>query len=121
MLVIKDKLVLDNKKDVVLIHLYIKCKELNVEISDGIRNLLFYFYEMGGIETIKDFEELSKLCIKNTPIKTKGSVRNTLSKCVRLKIIENKGKYKKVLSSKWLPEQVDDIIGLEYKIMNNAI
>jgi len=117
MIVITDKIILF-KKEVILIHLYIKSKQLGVNISDGIRELLFYMYEMGGIENEKDFEELSNLCLINTTIKTKDSVRNTLSKCVALNIIKNEGKYKKVFSEEWLPNKWDEIIGLDYKIMN---
>lgn len=118
MLLIKDQIILNNKKDVMLIHLYIKCRQFNITISDGIRELLYYIYEMGGIESEKDFNELSKACIENTSIKTKDSVRNTISKCVMLNILENKGKYNKQLSEEWVPSVVDEVIGLEYKITN---
>jgi len=123
MLLIKDQIIINNKKDVMLIHLYIKCKQFNINISDGIRELLYHIYEMGGIESEKDFNELSKICIENTSIKTKNSVRNTISKCVMLDILENKGKYNKQLSSEWVPNIIEDVIGLEYKItnFNNAV
>jgi len=121
MILISDKILLSNKKDVILIHLYIKSIEKGVVLSEGIRSLLFYIYELGGINDHSDFLSLVSLCVKNTSIKTEDSVRNTISKCVSEGIIKNTGKYKKEISVDWLPALSEDVVGLDYKIMNNAV
>jgi len=122
MIVISDKLTFSSKRDIILIHLYVKSKQFKIDLSEGVMSLLYYMYEIGGISKEADLIELSKLCIANTTIQTLNSVRNTISKCVAIGVIKNNGKYNKQIASEWLPSETSDVIGLDYKMMNvNAV
>lgn len=118
MIVISDKIELNSRKDLILIHLYIKSKEYKVDISDGIRELIYYIYENKGISSIDDLNKVTENCIKTSSLKKKGTIKNTISKCVGMGIIINDGKYKKSISNNWLPSTFHEEIGLEYKIKN---
>lgn len=119
MLVINEKLTLKSEKDLVLIHLYIKSLEKDIPISEGIRELIYELYRLNGIVNKQEYDEFSKNCINNTSITTLKSVRNTLSKCVGLGIIENVGKYNKKVSVDWIPnKEITEAIGLNYKIID---
>jgi hypothetical protein len=119
MLVINEKLTLNSEKDLVLIHLYIKSLEKNIPVSEGVRELLYELYKLNGVLNKDEYDEFSKACVKNTSITTLKSVRNTLSKCVKLGIVENIGKYNKKVSEKWIPNKnITDTIGLNYKIID---
>lgn len=120
MIVIKDNIQLNSKKDVVLTHLYLKSKQFGIDLSEGVKQLIFCLYEFGDISSKEEFEKFTKICNHTTPLKSRDSVRNELSVLCSKQIVFNNGKYNKTLSKDWLPELNDKQIGLEYKIINKV-
>ena len=122
MLVINKKIIIEKERDIVLIHLYIQGLSKKVYISEGIRELLYEIYKCGGISDKEEFDIFVKNCIGETSIKTLKSIRNTLSKCVKLGLIINRGKYSKVVSPEWiLAKEEKESIGLHYKIITSDV
>ena len=120
--VIVDDIALSTEKDIILTHLYVKCRQKGIVITEPVREMLYYLYAMGGIESKKDFDDFVKTCSDNTRITNEDSVRNTLSRCVTMKIVKNLGKYQKQISEDWLPKPKEDetYIGLHYRIVNES-
>lgn len=118
MYLIKDNIRLKAKKDVILTHLYLKGKEYEIHLSEGVRELLFVLFEFGEVNSKQDFDKFIKICNQNTSLKSRDTVRNELSALTTKGVIINNGKYSKRISDNWLPDVNDDQIGLEYKILN---
>lgn len=117
---IKDNIKLKTKKDVILVHLYLKGKEKDIHLSEGVRELLFVLFEFGWVNSKQDFDKFIKTCNQTTSLKSRDTVRNELSTLSTKGIIINGGKYNKKISEEWLPDICDIQIGLEYKIINEV-
>lgn len=84
---IKDKIKLVSKVDLMKMHLYIKLTSNNISVSDSELTLLASLYLQKGIHNKEEMEKFFQYCIDNKVRLSVQSVRNILARFTQLKVI----------------------------------
>jgi hypothetical protein len=111
--VLQDKILLQEKKDVLRWHLYGKFLQYNIKPFENDLDILLELYEFGGYDNAEEQSLFIERCLTKGLRKSSQSVRNTLSKYTKLKVLD-KPKNKKIhLSDKFIPQVKCDKLVLQ--------
>lgn len=111
-----DKVLLQDKKDVLRIHLYLKFLQYGIHPYENDMNILLELYCFGGYTNAEKQEQFFKVCIDKKYKKTKQSIRNTLSKYISLGILDKPRNTSLSVSAKYIPPIQFDRLLLQHTI-----
>lgn len=116
---IKEVMLLKNRKDVLRLHIYTKLLSVGVIPYDKDLDVLVALYEFGGYKNDTQQQNFFKLCLDDSLKKSVQSIRNTLAKYTKIGILDKTKNNVRFISEKWLPTLNGDKIVLDYKISYN--
>lgn len=101
---LSDVMLLKNKEDVLRLFMYGKLLESGIRPYENDINILLELYNTGGYNNSSEQLSFINLCIKKKMKRTDQSVRNTLSKYTKLKILEKPKNSMLKISDAFLPK-----------------
>lgn len=118
--IIEDFITLPSKRDVLRLYLYTKLLENQIKATDTEIEVLMELYDFGGVyEGIDQEKAFFDLCIKKNHRRSYASVGNVLSKFVLNGVLLKPKKHHRQLNDMYLPRISTNVVGLNYKIINN--
>lgn len=113
---ITDKVLLNDKRDVIRLHLYFKLLQYDVKALDNDIDIMIELYMFGGYKTPEEQYKFIELCMNKKLKKSDQSLRNTLSKYVRLKVFDKPKNSTLSINEKYIPSLECDKLVLSYTI-----
>jgi hypothetical protein len=113
---ITDKVLLADKRDVIRLHLYFKLLQYDVKALDNDIDIMIELYMFGGYKTPEEQYKFIGLCMDKKLKKSDQSLRNTLSKYVRLKVFDKPKNSTLSVNEKYIPSLECDKLVLSYTI-----
>lgn len=113
---IKDKVLLSTKKDILKLHLYLKFLQFGLKPFENDLDIIVELYLFGGYKNTEEQSKFIRLCIEKNLRKSEQSVRNTLSKYVTNGVFEKPKNASLFINEKFLPSIKFDKLILEYFI-----
>lgn len=111
---IKDKVLLQTKRDTIRVHLYLKLVQYGIKPFENDIDIILELYMFGGYSNSEEQNKFIKSCIEKKLKKSEQSVRNTLSKYVSNGVFEKPKNTVLTLSDKFLPKIKFDKLILEH-------
>ena len=115
---IKDKIKVNSKLDLIKIHLYIKLITNNISASDSELTLLSSLYLQNGINNKEEMDKFFEYCLKEKIRMSVQSVRNILARFTELKVLNKPKINQRFISEEYLPFISGDVIAFNYIIFN---
>lgn len=118
-IMISERLLLKDRKDVLRVHLY--CMILNKGVVPYEKDLdvLIALYEMGGYSNGEEQAKFFSDCIERKFKRTIQSIRNTLAKYTEIGVLKRPRNKKRFLSEDCLPSVTTNKIILNHQISHN--
>lgn len=113
---LKEKVLLVDKKDVLRIHLYFKLVENGIRPFENDMEVMLELYMFGGYSNSDEQALFIKTCITKGLKKSSQSLRNTLSKYVRMGIFDKPKNTILSVNEKFLPKVECDRLVLQHII-----
>lgn len=113
---ITDKVLLNDKKDVIRLHLYFKLLQYNIKALENDIEIMIELYTFGGYNTPEQQYNFIELCMKKKLKKSNQSLRNTLSKYVKLKVFDKPKNSILSINTKFMPILECDKLVLSYTV-----
>lgn len=111
-----DKILLPDKKDVLRAHLYLKFIQYDLQPSQNDLDILVELYCFGGYSSKEMQERFISSCIEKNYMKSKQSIRNTLSKYTNLGVLDKPKNLSLSVNEKYLPRVDCDRLFLQHTI-----
>lgn len=111
-----DKVLLDGKKDVLRLHLYLKLLQFGIKPFENDIDIILELYLFGGYSNSEQQTKFIDICMQKGLKKSEQSVRNTLSKYVNIGIFDKPKNSVLTINDKFIPKVECDRIVLEHKI-----
>jgi len=109
---IKEKIELDSLDDVIKLHMLVKSYQLGYQLSQADINTLCELYKTGyGSDFYSN-------CISKKFFKTKQTVRNSIGKMTKLKILTCNKRGERLIDEKFCPKVTEDQLIFQYLIGN---
>lgn len=113
---ITDKVLLSDKADVIRLHLYFKLLQYNIKALDNDIDIMIELYMFGGYNTPEQQYKFIELCMAKKLKKSDQSLRNTLSKYVKLKVFDKPKNSTLSINQKFIPQVECDKLILSYTV-----
>ena len=111
-----DKVLLEDKRDVLRIHLYLKFLQYKIPRYENDIDIILELYCFGGYDNTEKQEQFFDICLSKKYKKSKQSIRNTLSKYTNLGVFEKPRNTSLSVSSKYIPSIKFDRLLLQHTI-----
>jgi hypothetical protein len=111
-----DKILLPDKKDVLKVHLYQKLIQNGIQLFDNDIDMIVELYSFGGYTNSGGQAKFFEICLDKKYKKTEQSIRNSISKCINLGILEKPKNLKLSVSDKFIPNVEFDRLVLQHTI-----
>ena len=109
-----DKIILPNKRNVLKVHLYTRFLEYNLQPSENDLDILVELYCFGGYQGKDMQEKFITLCLEKKYMKSKQSVRNTLSRYTNLGVLDKPRNLMLSLNERYIPKVECDKLFLQH-------
>ncbi len=113
---LKEKVLLEDKRDVLRIHLYFKLIENGIKPFENDIDIMLELYMFGGYSNREQQSKFIETCIKKGLKKSSQSLRNTLSKYVNMGIFDKPKNTILSINEKYLPKVDCDRLILQHII-----
>jgi len=113
---ISDKVLLESRRDVLRIHLYLKLVEYGIKPFENDINIMIELYLFGGYSNIEEQSRFIGICINKNLKKSVQSVRNTLSKYVAAGVFSKPRNASLYINEKFIPTIVCDKLVLMHTV-----
>jgi hypothetical protein len=100
---LSDKILLNDSKDVLRIHLYTKFLQHGIKPYQNHIDFIIEFYLFGGYNSKEEQDSFIQLCIEKRLRKSDQSARNLLSEYTELKVLNKKKNLSLSVSEDFLP------------------
>lgn len=111
-----DKVLLDQKRDVLRLHLYFKLLQFGIKPFENDIDIILELYLFGGYSNSEQQAKFIDICMQKGLKKSIQSVRNTLSKYVNIGIFDKPKNTILSVNDKFIPNVSCDKLVLEHKI-----
>ena len=111
-----DKVLLDEKRDVLRLHLYFKLLQFGIKPFENDIDIILELYLFGGYSNSEQQSEFINTCMQKGLKKSEQSVRNTLSKYVNIGVFDKPKNSVLSINDKFIPKVSCDKIILEHKV-----
>ena len=111
-----DKVLLQDKRDVLRVHLYLKFLQYGIQPYENDLDIIIELYCFGGYANAQKQDEFFDLCLEKKYKKSKQSIRNTLSKYTNLGVFEKPRNTSLSVSPKYIPPIEFDRLLLQHTI-----
>lgn len=111
-----DKVLLQDKRDVLRIHLYFKLVQYGIRPFENDIDIIIELYMFGGYSNSEEQARFIDLCLKKGFKKSIQSLRNTLSKYVSMGIFEKPKNTILRISDRYIPKVECDKLVLQHII-----
>ena len=111
-----DKILLNDKKDVLRIHLYLKFLQFGIIPHENDMNIIIELYCFGGYTDTQRQNEFFEICLNKRYRKSKQSLRNTLSKYTGLGVFKKTKNASLSVNVKYIPNVKFDKLLLQHTI-----
>lgn len=111
-----DKVLLEDKRDVLRVHLYLKFLQYGIVPYENDMDIVLELYCFGGYNNSQKQEEFFEVCLGKKYKKSKQSIRNTLSKYINLGVLEKPRNTSLSVSAKYIPPIKFDRLLLQHTI-----
>lgn len=116
--VIEDKIILNNKREVMRLFLYIKLLEKGVKTSNTELNVLMELYEFGGYYNQEQETHFFTKCINSKFRTSDQSIRNVLTKFKNVGVVKKVKIHQRYISEEFLPKIDSQMVGLMFFVSN---
>lgn len=113
---LKEKVLLEEKRDVLRIHLYFKLVENHIKPFENDMDIMLELYLFGGYSNTDQQSQFIDMCIKKGLKKSSQSLRNTLSKYVSMGIFDKPKNTILYVNERYLPKVECDRLILQHII-----
>ena len=111
-----DKILLNDKKNVLRIHLYLKFLQFGIIPHENDMNIIIELYCFGGYTDTQRQNEFFEICLNKRYRKSKQSLRNTLSKYTGLGVFKKTKNASLSVNVKYIPNVKFDKLLLQHTI-----
>lgn len=101
--ILSDKMLLEDKKDVLRLYLYSKLLQYRIKPYENDISILLELYQFGGYNNSEEQNNFITTCLEKKLKKSAQSVRNTLSKYTKLKVLHKPKNRVITLSDEFIP------------------
>jgi len=116
MKLLTDKILLPEKKDVLRVHLYAKFIQYELQPSGNDLDILVELYCFGGYKGKDMQEKFINLCIEKKYMRSKQSIRNTLSRYTNLGVLDKPKNLILSVNEKYIPKVECDRLFLQHTV-----
>lgn len=113
---IEETIIFDDKDELLSAHLYLQLKKRGIHISPKDLALIVELYNQGGYSTKFEQDRFFDSCLSKKFKKTTQSIRNTLNKFTKIKVLSKDKNYERYINKDFLPTLNDSKMGFIYKM-----